>query len=924
MSFRNLQHLLEAVSSKENTGKIISYPLGNTRTPTICTYAQLLEQAQKAAWILRSNDAFRPGSVLLLHFKSHWDNILWFWAAQLGGFTPAMSTAFSSNVAHRTAHLEHLSKTLMDPGCLTRSNLLSEFAGQDAIHPVAIDSFDLDKAPYAERHSHYRDADPSDTAVLMLTSGSTGNSKAVALAHQQILAAVAGKSWALPVPQDTALMNWVGLDHVAGLTEIHLNAMHAQQDQVHVQPPDMLGDVALFLDLIDRHAVSRTFAPNFFLAKVRSVLQHQPPGGFGWNLSRLRYIVSGGEANVTKTCDEVSTLLAPFGVPRNVIIPGFGMTETCAGSIYSQACPQYDLANNLPFASVGRCIPGMQMRVTEGDNEPVPAGATGNLEISGAVVFQRYFNNPEATEASFTSDGWFKTGDRATICERGYLTLMGRAKETMIVNGMKYNPSEIESAIDEAQIPGLASSFTCCFSSFPPGGETEEIFLVYLPTYSPEDMVARAQTADRIAKTVLMSTGSRPQILPLDASMLQKSALGKLSRSKIKTAYEKGDYKTYQEVNREMITLYRAATRQAPQTELERQLLAVFTASLPLPDEFDVQTPIFDMGISSIELIKLKKNIEEHLELVEEIPMITLMTKTTVRALAAALQESQAGKTAEYSPAVTLQSGGDKAPLWLVHPGVGEIMVFLNLAKFITDRPVYGLRARGFNEGEKPFSDLNEVIRTYHTAIKEKQPMGPYALAGYSYGSMLAFEVAKVLEGNGDEVRFVGSFNLPPHIKFRMRQLDFTECLLHLSFFLDLMTEERSRELSVELEGAGEDDAMVKIMENVRPERMIELALSQPALIKWAKLAFAMQSMACDYDPLDSIAGMDVFYCIPLAVVASSKQQWLEEHLSKWSDFTRSEPRFHSVAGAHYTMLSPEHVFGFQKTLRGAMEARGV
>lgn len=81
------------------------------------------------------------------------------------------------------------------------------------------------------------------------------------------------------------------------------------------------------------------------------------------------------------------------------------------------------------------------MRITEGtNNDTVPTGVVGNLEISGPVVFKGYFNNPTATEETFSSDGWFKTGDKALIDETGYLTLQGRSKEAMVINGVKYNP----------------------------------------------------------------------------------------------------------------------------------------------------------------------------------------------------------------------------------------------------------------------------------------------------------------------------------------------------------------------------------------------------------------------------------------------------------------------------------------------------
>lgn len=189
---------------------------------------------------------------------------------------------------------------------------------------------------------------------------------------------------------------------------------------------------------------------------------------------------------------------------------------------------------------------------------------------------------------------------------------------------------------------------------------------------------------------------------------------------------------------------------------------------------------------------------------------------------------------------------------------------------------------------------------------------------------MLAFEVGKVLESNGDKVSFLGSFNLPHHIKSRMHQLDWKERLLLLSYFLDLMTEAHARKLAAELQGATREQAMAKVMEDADQNRLFELALSPEALNKWATLAFALQSMAIDYDRSGSSTSMDVFYCISLAVVASSKKQWRNEHLRKWVDIARSEPRFHEVGGAHYTMLGPEHVFNFQKTLRAALDARGI
>ncbi|KAL4918429.1 hypothetical protein BDW62DRAFT_217613 [Aspergillus aurantiobrunneus] len=915
--------LLEQAAARNGDGRVIIYTQGNYKRAY--TYRELLETASKASVAVYNHPNFTPGAPVLLHFSNHIDNIVWFWAVLFAGCIPAITPAFSNNPMQRAANLEHLSSTLVTDWCLTSEVLLAEFAGQDAIEPVPVEAMGWEKASPTSNAIEIA-AKPTDDALLLFTSGSTGKAKAVCLSHAQILAAVAGKLSAVPLPEESSFLNWVGLDHVAAIIEIHLQALYADKDQVHVPGSDVLSDPMLFLDLMANHRVSRTFAPNFFLARMRDALAQNARSASPrhWNLSCLRYVASGGESNMTKTCDDLSQLLKTFGTPVNVIVPGFGMTETCAGAIFNTNCPDYDKKRGLEYTSVGSCMPGISMRITNQQGDPLPPGEMGSLELSGPVVFKKYLNNLAATQESFTGDGWFKTGDCGCLDENGYLVLGGRAKETIIINGVKYSPHEIETAVEEHNIKGLARSFTCCFSSLPPDAETEEIFLVYLPTYAAEDIPARAATADAISKVVLMSTGSRPRIIPLEQALLQKSTLGKLSRSKIKASYEKGEYRTYEETNRSLIAHHRAATRASPSNDFEKSLLEIFLRSFDISeDEFDVQTPIFDVGIDSIALINLKRDIEQHLGFDDAtIPITVLLENTTVRELASALDNLYHPK--EYNPVVTLQVHGDKKPIWLVHPGAGEVLIFINLAKFITDRPVYALRARGFNEGEEPFSTIEEAVTSYYNGVKSKQPHGPYALAGYCYGSMMAFEVAKKLEANGDEVRFLGSFNLPPHIKMRMRELDWKECLLHLAYFLDLITQKRSRELSGELHGLDQDAILTAVIDEADKDRYAQLSLNRPFLARWADVAYELHRVAGDYDPDGRVAAMDVFFSIPLAIAAASKSEWRNVHLSQWADFTRSDVRFHDVPGEHYSMIGPEHVFSFQKFLRSALAQRGM
>jgi thioesterase domain-containing protein len=119
-------------------------------------------------------------------------------------------------------------------------------------------------------------------------------------------------------------------------------------------------------------------------------------------------------------------------------------------------------------------------------------------------------------------------------------------------------------------------------------------------------------------------------------------------------------------------------------------------------------------------------------------------------------------------------------------------------------------------------------------------------------------------------------------------------------------------------------EALEQVMSVMDRSRWIDLGLEQPALARWADVAYGLQSMAVEYEPSGVVSGIDVFHAIPLQRGAASREEWIKVHLSKWSAFARSEPRFHEIGGAHYTMIGPEHVTEFAATLKKALHARGL
>ena len=942
-----LQDILHRGAESTAPRGMVFYAPGNVniRNPTQqVTYSELLAQAATNSCLLRHLQGFQAGQPVLLHLQDHWDTILWFWSVVLTGGLPTLSSPFSNVDEHRRQHIFALSSLLQSPICITREESLPAFDGHHSFRLCTVESLVARTNDYLNGITNTVTATATEKpALLMLTSGSSGNAKAVELTYRQVLAAITGKAGVRQLPKDGAFLNWIGLDHVASLVEMHLQALWLGVDQVHVPASTVASEPTLFLDLLSYYRVSRSFAPNFFLARLVSELKQlsdAPP--HKWNLSTLTVLASGGETNAVTTCVEATALLQTYGAREDVITPGFGMTETCAGSIYNLECPRYDVAHNLVSASLGQCMHGIEMRVT----------VAGDLEVRGDAVFGSYYRNPAATAEAFTSDGWFRTGDLATIDTNGNLHLTGRAKDIININGVKFETTDVQTAVDQAL--GALVSRVIVFPARAPDAPTEQVVVAYIPKSWPlgdDDVVTIGVLA---VKACIMSTGARPLVFPVGekaACLLPMTTLGKISRAKMRSLFEEGFFSADEEHCKSALSRVTLAQQQRgasgpPPTEAESLVLEDFVATLPsVKGHLGTATSIFSVGFTSMDLIRLKHRLDARLGI--SVPVITLLKHPTARSLAAALRlgdsarpRASSDNVGEYDPVVSLvvppTEEAAKTPLWLVHPGVGEVLVFLNLSHHLArlesrSRPVYALRARGFEPGQQLFANITDTVTSYIAAIRRHQPKGPYALAGYSYGTMLAFEIAKVLQASrNQQVLFLGSFNLPPHIKHRMRQLNWNMCLLHLASFLGVITPEHADE--VEFSSAIpnyrtllKDQALTEILTAADETRLDELGLTRESLSRWVEVAYGLQSMAVDYEPSGSVKSMDVFHAIPLRTAAASREEWVNVHLKGWEKFcdpTAGGVRFHEVKGEHYTMIGPEFVEGFAGSLVAALAKR--
>ena len=503
----------------------------------------------------------------------------------------------------------------------------------------------------------------------------------------------------------------------------------------------------------------------------------------------------------------------------------------------------------------------------------------------------------------------------------GNLNLAGRAKEVIIINRVNYSPHEVETALED--IPGISPSYTVVFPHRPQGSETEKLCVIYLPNHDPEDIKARADTAEAITRACGNNIGARPhQILPLPKFFFSKSSVGKLSRKKVQSSYESGAYHKIQIENNNAIRSYRVTTRQAPCTKSEQSVLKILCEMFYLSlDEIGIDANIFELGVTSIGLFAFKEHVQEALVVQKEIPLIILLANPTIRGIADAIDNEN---SKAYNPVVPLQTHGTKTPLRLVHPASGNILAFIPLAKYMLDRPVYGLCAKSINPGEPFFTSIAEIARNYHQHIKRTQPEGPYAVAGYSLGSSVAFEISKILEAQGDEVPLIAVFDSPPHIAPLVQPLNWSACLIMISYFLGIIPEEHATAVGPVLYESSQDEVIDHILSVADQRQLNALKLDREQLWAIADVTNAYGEAAKRYDARGTVENVDVFYVTPLTSVSSSRLEWLEKHLSRWKDFAKGGVTFHEYEGDHANMLNQEYVFAFQKKLKAVLTERGV
>ena len=269
---------------------------------------------------------------------------------------------------------------------------------------------------------------PTDTAVIIYTSGTTGRPKGAEITHGNLKSNLEALHEAWGWKADDVLLHVLPIFHVHGLFVALHGALHAgattkMMREFNAQKTLELlssGDCTVFMAVPTIH---------------KRLLD--APGANQFDLSHVRLITSGSD----RLPDEVFTgFQKTFGY---TLLERYGMTET------GMNCSN-PLRGERHIGSVGRPLPGVEVRVVNSETEAIlPDGEIGDVQLRGPNIFKGYWKQPDKTSASFSADGWFKTGDLGYLEADGYLTLCGRSKDLIISGGLNIYPPEVERVLVE-------------------------------------------------------------------------------------------------------------------------------------------------------------------------------------------------------------------------------------------------------------------------------------------------------------------------------------------------------------------------------------------------------------------------------------------------------------------------------------------
>ena len=566
-------------------------------------------------------------------------------------------------------------------------------------------------------------ASPENLAYVMYTSGSTGKPKGVAVTHRSVIRLVRETNYAHFGP-DEVFLQFAPLSFDASTFEIWGSLLNG--GRLVVMPPGLVSLENLG-EAIKRHRVTTVWlTAGLFHQMVETQLD---------SLRGLRQLLAGGNVLSVSHVEQVSRELKDCQ-----LINGYGPTENTTFT----CC--YPIKRGEKFSSsvpIGFPVSNTQVYIFDRQMQQVPIGVVGELYTGGAGLAAAYLNDPVQTAEKFVSHPAsneagarvYRTGDRARFRADGSIEFLGRVDHQVKLRGFRIELEEIEIAMK--QHPAVQDAVVMVRKSA--NGDRSLVGYVVADSNYPDfgNSVMTGELKALLKKT-LPDYMVPSYFVALDKLPLMAS--GKIDRRALPAV--DGTRPELEEAH------------VAPRDDLERRLVQVFEKLLGV-SSIGIRDNFFDLGGHSLLAVRLVSEIEK--ETGRRLPLVTFFQGATIEYLASVLRDDVESR--DWPTLVEIQGGNENVPLFCVSMPNVNALGYRSLARYLgSNQPVFGLQAQYPEdlEGEHSQEAVDNIATDYLAALRAQRPKGPYQFVGLCRGAHIAYEMARRLEQEGEEVALLG------------------------------------------------------------------------------------------------------------------------------------------------------------------------
>ena len=398
-----------------------------------------------------------------------------------------------------------------------------------------------------------------EIGYLQYSSGSTRFPHGVAVTHRALLDNLHAHGLGVKVQDSDRCVSWLPWYHDMGLVGCMLSPVANQISVDYLKTEDFARRPLAWLDLISRNpGTTLSYSPTFGYDICSRRMSSQTKAADRFDLSRWRIAGNGADMIRPDVMQAFVDSFADAGFKAQSFCPSYGLAEaTLAVSIMPpgegirlELVEESELsgvgtpAQERPrryraIVNCGRAVEGMEIEIRDADGAILADRSIGKVFCRGTSVMVGYFRDEESTRACLSGDGWLDTGDMGYL-SNGYIFIVGRAKDMIIINGRNHWPQDIEWAVE--QLPGFKSGDIAAFAITGPSGEETPAVLVHCRVSDPGE---RGRLRDDIRERVRAITGISPVVELIPPRSLPRTSSGKLSRTKARNLYLSGEIQPY-------------------------------------------------------------------------------------------------------------------------------------------------------------------------------------------------------------------------------------------------------------------------------------------------------------------------------------------------------------------------------------------